>query len=181
MAEEEEPAEGEEVVEKEEPEERGGCRGRGGRGREIDRRMEDRTIGVGESGSSNDERSGRRVLGEQVKERRRRGNGRRRGRGSTRENGIGRKKNTRRESRVDIDWQEVNPERDTEQNTFTFSEHSGPKLALGRDAKHIEFFQHFLGDNFIDMIVSVTNTYAAQKISEYRRTNRLTRGSRWHK
>ena len=95
------------------------------------------------------------------------------------ERGRGSENGTSEESK--IDWEEVNPEIDTEQNTYTFSEHSGPKLALARDAKPIEFFNHFLGDQFLDMIVSGTNTYAAQKISSLRQTNHLKPRSRWHK
>ena len=37
--------------------------------------------------------------------------------------------------RSETDWKEVNPDIDTEHNTYTFSKHRGPKLAHGRDAK----------------------------------------------
>ena len=75
-----------------------------------------------------------------------RGRGRGGRRGQT-ERDRGSENSTREGS--ETDWKEVNPEIDTEHNTYTFSEHRGPNLAL---AKPVEFFNHFLGNQFL-MIV----------------------------
>ena len=40
---------------------------------------------------------------------------------------------------------------------------------------------HFLGDNFLSMIVSGTNEYAEQKVAHLRHSGRLTAGSRGNK
>ena len=66
----------------------------------------------------------------------------------------------RRASRVKLEWQAIDPATDSEAHSFHFSQASGPKLSLGSDAQPYDFYVHFLGDNFLSMIVSGTNEYA---------------------
>ena len=79
-----------------------------------------------------------------------------------------------------VQWRIVDNTQDTEQQSLHFTAVSGSKLTLTHDSKPYEFYTHFLGDDFLAMIIAGTNTYAEQKIEGLRRSGRLTRGSRWN-
>ena len=74
----------------------------------------------------------------------------------------------------------MDPEHDRATHTYNFTTASGPQLQLPTDAKPYEYYTYFLGDDYLAMMITGTNTYAENKISELRRTGKLTRGSRWN-
>ena len=111
-----------------------------------------------------------------------RGGGRGRGRGEA-QAGQGRSGN---ESGAigdtsDTEWEVVDSTQDTPRGTFPFTATSGPRISLGPQATPYDYYTHFLGDDFLQMIVTGTNTYADHKIQKLRQTGRLSPGSRWHK
>ena len=57
----------------------------------------------------------------------------------------------------------------------------GPQFQYASDAKPYEYYTHFLGDDFLAMMITGTNTYAEHKITELHQTGKLTRVSRWHR
>ena len=78
-------------------------------------------------------------------------------------------------------WDTVNSARDNATNSFNFTRTSGPRVNLPEDAMPYDYYSHFLGDDFLDMMVTSTNTYAEEKIEKLRQAGQLSRGSRWNK
>ena len=81
----------------------------------------------------------------------------------------------------EIDWDLVDSTHDQPSNPLNFSASSGPSHSLPQDATPYDYYKLFLGDDFLEMMVTGTNAYAEEKIQKLRQTGRLSRGSRWHK
>ena len=84
-------------------------------------------------------------------------------------------------SESEVEWEIVDNTHDTQTHSFNFTSASGPQFQYSTDAKPYEYYTQFLGDDFLVMMIAGTNTYAEHKISELRRTGKLTRDSRWHR
>lgn len=80
-----------------------------------------------------------------------------------------------------MEWDIIDPKDDTETHSLHFTSASGPQLHYTSDARPYEFYTHFLGDDFLALMIRGTNSYADHKIADLRQTGRLTRGSRWNR
>ena len=64
---------------------------------------------------------------------------------------------------------------------FPFTQQPGPTITLDSDSEPHEFYQLFVDDALLQMLVDGTNEYARSRIDEMSRTGKLKEKSRWRR
>ena len=72
-------------------------------------------------------------------------------------------------------------EEDETPTEFPFTQQPGPTIPLGSDSEPHEFYQLFVDDALLQMLVNGTNEYARSRIDEMSRTGKLEEKSRWRR
>ena len=64
---------------------------------------------------------------------------------------------------------------------FPFTQQPGPTITLDSDSEPHEFYQLFVDDALLQMLVDGTNEYARSRIDEMSRNGKLKEKSRWRR
>ena len=65
------------------------------------------------------------------------------------------------------DWEIVDSLHDQTRNSPTFTAASGPLLGLPSDARPYDYYSHFLGDEFLQMMVTGTNKVGLDQETDF--------------